>query len=76
MFGVWGMYVRSNLYEDMYGFSIISIMIGKAQSSWSVTVTRIRLLTRFLCAGVFLFSRSFGFQGACPSMNYPKSTLF
>ena len=27
-------------------------------------------------AGVFLFRRSFGFQGACPSMNYLKSTLF
>lgn len=27
-------------------------------------------------AGVFLFRRSFGFQGACSLMNYPKSTLF
>ena len=27
MFGVWGMCVQSNLYEDMYGFSIISVMI-------------------------------------------------
>lgn len=27
MFGVWGMYVQSNLYEDMYGFSIISVTI-------------------------------------------------
>lgn len=27
MFGVWGMYVQSNLYEDMYGFSIISVII-------------------------------------------------
>ena len=27
MFGVWGMYVQSNLYKDMYGFSIISVMI-------------------------------------------------
>ncbi len=27
-------------------------------------------------AGVFLFRRSFSFQGACPSMNYLKSTLF
>lgn len=30
MFGVWGMYVQSNLYEDMYGFSIISVMIVQA----------------------------------------------
>ncbi len=29
MFGIWGMYVQSNLYEDMYGFSIISIMIAQ-----------------------------------------------
>lgn len=27
MFGVWGMYVQSNLHESMYGFSIISVMI-------------------------------------------------
>lgn len=27
MFGSWGMYVQSNLYEDMYGFSIISVII-------------------------------------------------
>lgn len=27
MFGVWGMYVQSNLYEDTYGFSVISVMI-------------------------------------------------
>ncbi len=27
MFGVWGMCVQSNLYEDMYGFSIIRVMI-------------------------------------------------
>ena len=27
MFGVWGMYVQSNLYEDMYGFTIISVII-------------------------------------------------
>lgn len=27
MFGVWGMYVQSNLYEDMYGFSIISVVM-------------------------------------------------
>ena len=25
MFGVWGMYVQSNLYEDMYGLSLIHI---------------------------------------------------
>ena len=30
MFGVWGMYVRSNLKEDMYGFSVISVMIVQA----------------------------------------------
>lgn len=29
MFGVWGMYVQSNLYEDMYGFSMISVMISQ-----------------------------------------------
>lgn len=29
MFGVWGMYVQSNLYEDMYGFSMISVMIAQ-----------------------------------------------
>lgn len=29
MFGVWGMYVQSNLYEDMYGFSIISVIIAQ-----------------------------------------------
>ncbi len=27
MFGVWGMYVQSNLYEDRYGFSVISVII-------------------------------------------------
>ena len=27
MFGVWGMYAQSNLYEDMHGFSIISVII-------------------------------------------------
>lgn len=27
MFGTWGMYVQSNLYEDMYGFSVINVMI-------------------------------------------------
>ena len=27
MFGVWGMYVQSNLYEDMLAHSIISVMI-------------------------------------------------
>ena len=27
MFGVWGMYVQSNLQESMYGFSMISVMI-------------------------------------------------
>lgn len=27
MFGVWGMYVQSNLYEDTYGFSMISVMV-------------------------------------------------
>ena len=27
MFGLWGMYVQSNLYEDMYGFPIISVII-------------------------------------------------
>lgn len=27
MFGSWGMYVQSNLYEGMYGFSIISVII-------------------------------------------------
>ena len=27
MFGVWGMYVQSNLHESMYGFSVISVMI-------------------------------------------------
>lgn len=27
MFGAWGMYVQSNLYEDRYGFSMISVMI-------------------------------------------------
>lgn len=30
MFGVWGMYVQSNFYEDMYGFSIISVMSVQA----------------------------------------------
>ncbi|MEY8518404.1 hypothetical protein AALC25_16180 [Lachnospiraceae bacterium 29-84] len=30
MFGVWGMYVQSNLYEDTYGFSMISVMIAQA----------------------------------------------
>ena len=30
MFGVWGMYVQSNLYGDMYGFSVISVMIVQA----------------------------------------------
>ncbi len=30
MFGVWGMYVQSNLHEGMYGFSIISVMIAQA----------------------------------------------
>lgn len=30
MFGVWGMYVQSNLYEDMYGCSMISVMIVQA----------------------------------------------
>lgn len=30
MFGVWGMYVQSNLYGDMYGFSIINVMIVQA----------------------------------------------
>lgn len=30
MFGVWGMYVQSNLYEDLYGFSMISVMIVQA----------------------------------------------
>lgn len=29
MFGVWGMYVQSNLCEGMYGFSIISILIAQ-----------------------------------------------
>ena len=29
MFGVWGMYVQSNLYEDMYGFSMISVMLAQ-----------------------------------------------
>ena len=27
MFGAWGMYVQSNLYKDMYGFSVINVMI-------------------------------------------------
>ena len=27
MFGTWGMYVQSNLYKDMYGFSVINVMI-------------------------------------------------
>lgn len=27
MFGTWGMYVRSNLYEDIYGFSVIGVII-------------------------------------------------
>lgn len=27
MFGVWGMYVQSNLQESMYGYSVISVMI-------------------------------------------------
>ncbi len=27
MFGVWGMYVQSNLYEDLYGFSVINVII-------------------------------------------------
>ena len=30
MFGVWGMYVQSNLYEDTYGFSVISVIIVQA----------------------------------------------
>ena len=30
MFGVWGMYVQSDLYEGMYGFSIISVIIVQA----------------------------------------------
>lgn len=30
MFGTWGMYVQSNLYEGLYGFSIISITIVQA----------------------------------------------
>ena len=30
MFGSWGMYVQSNLYEDMYGFSVISVIIVQA----------------------------------------------
>ena len=30
MFGVWGMCVQSNLYEDMYGCSMISVMIVQA----------------------------------------------
>lgn len=29
LFGVWGMYVQSNLYEDMYGFSIIGVIIAQ-----------------------------------------------
>ncbi len=29
MFGVWGMYAQSNLYEGMYGFSIMGIMIAQ-----------------------------------------------
>ena len=30
MFGVWGMYVQSNLHKSMYGFSIISVIIVQA----------------------------------------------
>lgn len=30
MFGAWGMYVQSNLYEDTYGFSVISVIIVQA----------------------------------------------
>lgn len=29
MFGVWGMYVQSSLYEDMYGFPVINVIIAQ-----------------------------------------------
>lgn len=30
MFGAWGMYVQSNLYEGVHGFSVISVMSAQA----------------------------------------------
>lgn len=30
MFGSWGMYVQSNLYENVYGFSVISVIAVQA----------------------------------------------
>lgn len=29
LFGMWGMYVQSNLYEEMYGFSVRNVMIAQ-----------------------------------------------
>lgn len=43
MFGVWGMYVQSNLHESMYGFSIISVMM-----------VQVTIITVCYCLGSYL----------------------
>ena len=44
MFGAWGMYVQSNLYENVYGFSVISVIAVQA-----VIIAECYLLGRCVC---------------------------
>ncbi len=44
MFGSWGMYVQSNLYENVYGFSVISVIAVQA-----VIIAGCYLLGRCVC---------------------------
>ena len=44
MFGAWGMYVQSNLYENVYGFSVISVIAVQA-----VIIAGCYLLGRCVC---------------------------